>query len=572
MKSTNKKKILAVIPGLIPSTILGVIKPLLQLQRQGEIEFRVVLDKLCWEINIRWADILVLCRNCTSKNLWVLYWAQKHKKKVVYELDDNFFQISLDTDLGRYHRNPVRLFVLRKIFECCDRVNVYSESLYDIASQFTPNVKKIQPYFDFNIVAKATRRTHLGTIKVAYSTSRIEHDALSIIFETALRKILEAYPRVQVFIWGHIPERLRGLTNVRLMKYEANYNRFVHSFYQEGFDIGLAPMIDDEFHRSKTNNKFREYGGCEVAGIYSNVPLYAECVQDGVTGLLVDNTEAEWQGALERLILDDKLRNLIRVTAKEYVKKHYSYENTVMRWRQTFEELEETKTKHQSSFNGVPTNKVKAAIIVDEDCINQIKVKFSRLNLLLEAFAGLNIQKHFLAIPKELSKQLRIQFFDKANSKYSLLVCLVSDPVLRQCCLYTAVSTSAPVIIDFSNNPLTDFDQFRYCSNRNLRIVTSRNNKHHGSDEIKLIRDISPKDLEVYYSLYSPVCNWMEMLLDLKYRVPSSNWPMISFMDFSNAKDRWRHFSFSTLMNFPSCIRYSKQICSVVALNFRKKY
>ena len=449
---------------------------MLQLQRQGEIEFRVVLDKLCWEINIRWADILVLCRNCTPKNLWVLRWAQKHKKKVVYELDDNFFQISLDTELGRYHRNPVRLFVLRKIFECCDRVNVYSESLYDIASQFTPDVKKIQPYFDFSIIEKATRRTHLETIKVAYSTSRIDHDALSIIFETALRKILETYPRVQVFIWGHIPERLRGLTNVRLMKYEANYNRFVHSFYQEGFDIGLAPMIDDEFHRSKTNNKFREYGGCEVAGIYSNVPLYAECVQDGVTGLLVDNTEAEWQGALERLILDDKLRNLIRVSAKEYVKKHYSYENSVMRWRQTFEELEETKIKNQSSFNGLPANKLKAAIIVDENCINQMKVRLSRLNLLLEAFAGLHIQNNFLEISEEMSQQSKIQFIDKTKSKYDLLVCLASDPVLRQCCSDAAVSALTPVIIDFSNDPLTDFDQFRYSSHRHLRIVISRNN------------------------------------------------------------------------------------------------
>jgi hypothetical protein len=217
-------------------------------------------------------------------------------------------------------------------------------------------------------------------------------------------------------------------------------------------------------------------------------------------------------------------------------------------------------------------NKLKAAIIVDENCINQMKVRLSRLNLLLEAFAGLHIQNNFLEISEEMSQQSKIQFIDKTKSKYDLLVCLASDPVLRHCCSDAAVSASAPFIIDFSNNPLSDFDQFRYCSNRNLRIVTSGNNKHHDSDEIQSIRDISPKDLEVYYSLYSPVCKWMEMLLDLKYRVRSSNWPMISFMAVSNAIGNWRRFSFSTLMNFPSYIRYSKQICSVVAMNLRKKY
>jgi len=80
------------------------------------------------------------------------------------------------------------------------------------------------------------------------------------------------------------------------------------------------------FYRSKTNNKFREYGASGIAGIYSNNDVYSRCVENEVSGLLVANNADNWYDAIERMIEDEALRTRIQQRARQYVREHYSQE------------------------------------------------------------------------------------------------------------------------------------------------------------------------------------------------------------------------------------------------------
>jgi hypothetical protein len=98
----------------------------------------------------------------------------------------------------------------------------------------------------------------------------------------------------------------------------------MQAIYNMGYDIGLAPLKNDLFHNSKTNNKFREYGACWVAGVYSNAEIYTDCVENGRTGLLVSNEEDAWYKAIKKLIDDPGLRESIQAEARAYVEKEYA--------------------------------------------------------------------------------------------------------------------------------------------------------------------------------------------------------------------------------------------------------
>ena len=137
--------------------------------------------------------------------------------------------------------------------------------------------------------------------------------------------------RVEVHFWGCRPPRPASgcpaaPPNIRHHGLICQYDRYLRRFSRAGFDIGLAPLPDDVFYRSKTNNKFREYGAAGIAGIYSHNDVYSHCVQHEVSGLLVANDTDHWHDAIERLIEDEALRTRIQQQARRYVREHYSQE------------------------------------------------------------------------------------------------------------------------------------------------------------------------------------------------------------------------------------------------------
>jgi hypothetical protein len=129
---------------------------------------------------------------------------------------------------------------------------------------------------------------------------------------------------IEVHFWGFVPEELKGFPSVKFHHFMPNYQKYMRNIYRQGYDIGLAPMKNDVFHNSKTNNKFREYGACWIAGIYSNSEVYSNCVEDGVTGVLVSNDEGEWYKAIVRIMKDVEMRKAIQMQARAVVEKEYS--------------------------------------------------------------------------------------------------------------------------------------------------------------------------------------------------------------------------------------------------------
>lgn len=339
-QSSAIPKVLAVLPGLIPSTQINIVTPLLDLCALRAVNFRLHLEGTVKAKDVNWADIVILCRNVEPGQAWFSYMLQQ-QKPYIYDIDDNFFDIPGDSPVARYHRSPERLKMLTEYLRYASLVRVYSAPLYSRVLPINSKVVKVVPPLDFRHVRP--RRAVGDTVKIVYATSRAD-DELFSIFLPALQKILKNYgPKIGVYFLGFTPPALRKHPHVHTAPMIWNYPAFLRNFSSAGYDIGLAPLLDDVFHRSKTNNKFREYGACQIAGVYSNVDVYASCVRQNETGILVSNKTNDWYDALALLIENPHLRQKIQSAAHEFVRNNYSQEEFVKNWAGQIKDVLETQ-------------------------------------------------------------------------------------------------------------------------------------------------------------------------------------------------------------------------------------
>jgi hypothetical protein len=320
-----------VLPGFIPSTMITVVKPLVNLHRSGRVFARIVLEAQAGRNDVDWADAIVFCRNAAPRHAPLLAAARRRGTPLIYDLDDNLFELPPNCEgLPRVCEGP-RQAMLEEYLRAATLVRVYSQPLADRVAALNPRVVRTFAPVDLSLVPPERETRLPGPIKIVYATSRTQ-DALCEIFWPALTRILARHAgRVEAHFWGgRPPPPARGcpaaLGNIRHHGLICHYDRFLRRFSRAGYDIGLAPLPDDVFYRSKTNNKFREYGASGIAGIYSHNDVYSDCVRQEVSGLLVPNDADAWYDAMERLIEDEALRTRIQRQARRYVREHYGQE------------------------------------------------------------------------------------------------------------------------------------------------------------------------------------------------------------------------------------------------------
>lgn len=312
--------VLAVLPGFAVSTIMDVLNPMLDLQRGGRLSFRTHLE--FFPNYNKKADIVVFCRNTDPRNIHHLIHVLQQGIPYIYDLDDNLFEIPLDTEVGRYHRAEPQCSTLIQYLENASLVRVYAPRVRELVMRYNPSVELVTPPLAWSHILPP--KPNGERVRIVYVTSRRE-DPLVPVFQQALIRILNKYPsQVEFIFWGNKFEGFENLPNVNFWPFERSYNQFLQKFSSAGFQIGLAPMLEGPFYSSKTNNKFREYGASQIAGIYSDVELYSACVEQGKTGLLVKNCEEDWFEAMEILINRVGLRNAIAQKAYENVRHQYS--------------------------------------------------------------------------------------------------------------------------------------------------------------------------------------------------------------------------------------------------------
>ncbi|MBP3205431.1 MAG: glycosyltransferase [Oribacterium sp.] len=116
---------------------------------------------------------------------------------------------------------------------------------------------------------------------------------------------------------------------------------------ESGFDIGLAPLHDDEFSKCKYFNKYIEYTTQGIVGIYAKTEPYTYVVRDGINGFLASDNPQDWLRGLRKAIQDREKRKECVENAIQHLKNEHSEDACIERIRQGLPEILEASGNYK---------------------------------------------------------------------------------------------------------------------------------------------------------------------------------------------------------------------------------
>jgi glycosyltransferase involved in cell wall biosynthesis len=279
-------------------------------------------------------DLYVLPRLIPEQewnNPWVEF--RKMGKRFVYELDDDFTSLHEDNIVAQElldHPEHVREHL--KVVSACDAVTVSTKHLGQRVAPYNKNVHVLPNCIFPGDWEKKYPRIHRG-LTVGWMGSPSHTSDLKLLVEP-LRILAERHPKVKFVFGGFCLPEIREMLGDRMIEMERVPIEDYAGMVQQ-IDIGLAPLVDSTFNRSKSNIKFLEYAMGGAAVVASPVEPY-QCINHTVTGFWARTTE-DWVRHVGQLIRNQELRSQVARQARQWVLTNHNILNEAWRWGKVYE-------------------------------------------------------------------------------------------------------------------------------------------------------------------------------------------------------------------------------------------
>ena len=237
-----------------------------------------------------------------------------HGIRLLYDLDDDLLNIPRGHPEAAELRPRAR--TVARMLHRADVVWVSTAGLRTSLSEVRRDTLLIENGLDERLWSDppSPSRPRQGPVRIL-CMGTATHDADFAIVEPALARLHETFgDRIAIDLIGmtgrdDLPPWINRLTPQ--LNGGASYPGFVNWITQHGWDIGIAPLADSAFNRSKSAIKTMDYAALGLAIVASDVDAYRGSLADGPGGMLVANTTTDWFAALARLVRDPALRRRV---------------------------------------------------------------------------------------------------------------------------------------------------------------------------------------------------------------------------------------------------------------------
>jgi glycosyltransferase involved in cell wall biosynthesis len=281
-------------------------------------------------VDADWADVVVAQRvnMYDGLGLW-RRWGSDPKLRTVYENDDDIFNITHENSQAYEiykEGTEVREAVLRYL-RTAGMITTTTPHLGDVQRELSGGVPTVVlPNYVPEWVLDLAHDPRNGRLRIGW-VGGASHDRDIQQATEPVRRFIKRFPSWQLCVGG---VDYRDKFKVR----DALFMPWIHVtddpklFYRViDFDIGICPLLDTQFARSKSPIKALEYMARGAVVVASDVEPYRLIVKHGENGFLVKG-EHEWLKYLSLLASDEDLRLKMRAnaleTAREWtIEKHW---------------------------------------------------------------------------------------------------------------------------------------------------------------------------------------------------------------------------------------------------------
>jgi GT2 family glycosyltransferase/glycosyltransferase involved in cell wall biosynthesis len=229
---------------------------------------------------------------------------------LLYEMDDDLLNIP-PTHADAAELRP-RAGIVRLLVKQADHVWVSTDSLAARIRAVRPKVTVVPNGLDERLWLRRTQapRREFGPVRILYMGTAT-HAADFAIIAPALERLKRDFSfHVEIDILGVTGEALpAGITRIGpSINGGQSYPGFVNWITSApAWDIGLVPLADSAFNRSKSVIKTLDYAALGLAVLASDMPVYRGSLADGPGGMLVANDPDDWYAAISLLVRDRAL-------------------------------------------------------------------------------------------------------------------------------------------------------------------------------------------------------------------------------------------------------------------------
>lgn len=164
-----------------------------------------------------------------------------------------------------------------------------------------------------------------GGIQTLGYMGSVSHMRDLVTITPQIAKLMRTRPNLHFETLGlPVPSVLKAEFGERIRQFgfTSTYSAFLRSLYEVHWDLGLAPLVQDDFNRAKTVTKFIEYTACGIPTLAEPVEPYSGIGQDQIA--LVTN--GDWVQAVNRLLSNEAVRHKQLICAQAYCQAHFTGE------------------------------------------------------------------------------------------------------------------------------------------------------------------------------------------------------------------------------------------------------